>query len=168
MKKTPSRRCSECTRVFVPNPRVGDRQATCGDQECQRRRHAKACRRWRAKNRGVTASHYKDVVKPYRWRHPGYQRRWRVARRVGEIREEIAAVAERVGKQLRSVLSRGRLAYAEAGREPSHVQATTGKSLVVALAAGSLIAGVVDELAAVLAGLEAVAERGDEARYESR
>ncbi len=131
---------------------------TCGDRECQRRRHAEACRGWRAKNRGVTASHYKDVVAPYRQRHPGYQRRWRVVRRVGEIRDEIAAAAVRVGKQLRSVLSRGRVAQVEAGREPGHVQATTAKSLSAALAAGAAISGALAELAAVIAELGMVTE----------
>jgi hypothetical protein len=42
-KKRP---CSECRRWFRPQPRVGARQATCGAQECRRKRHRRADRLW--------------------------------------------------------------------------------------------------------------------------
>jgi hypothetical protein len=42
-KKRP---CSMCRRWFVPDPRVGDRQRTCGAAECQRERHRQADRKW--------------------------------------------------------------------------------------------------------------------------
>jgi hypothetical protein len=42
-KKRP---CSVCRRWFVPDPRVGARQRTCGAAECQRVRHRRADRKW--------------------------------------------------------------------------------------------------------------------------
>jgi len=58
-KKRP---CSECGRWFLSDARVGDRQHVCSAPECQRARHRKADRAWRA-------------------RHPEYDRarRWQAA-----------------------------------------------------------------------------------------
>ena len=87
MNQTSPCRCTECNAEFIPDPRVGERQVTCGAAECQQARHAKQCRDWRAGNRDATASHYEDVVVPFRDRQPDYQRRWRWGRRLREIRE---------------------------------------------------------------------------------
>ena len=46
-KKRP---CSECRRWFRPDPRVGCRQKTCGEQECQASRHRRKRADWRARN----------------------------------------------------------------------------------------------------------------------
>ena len=46
-KKRP---CLECRRWFQPNPRVGDRQRTCGSAECSRARHRRKDRDWHARN----------------------------------------------------------------------------------------------------------------------
>ena len=81
-------RCTECSGKFAPDPRVGDRQVTCGAAECQQARHAKRCRQWHATNRDATAKHYEDVVAPFRREQPDYQRRWRWGRRLREIREQ--------------------------------------------------------------------------------
>ena len=51
-KRKPSKRpCRICGRWFVPNPRLGERQKTCGTAECQRRWHARKCAEWNRKNR---------------------------------------------------------------------------------------------------------------------
>ena len=52
-KRRSSRRrpCSICGRWFAPNPRSGDRQKTCGSDECKRKQHTRSCRRWNRKNR---------------------------------------------------------------------------------------------------------------------
>jgi len=47
-KKRP---CRVCGKWFSPNPRLGDRQQTCGVMECQRRWHARRCAEWNRKNR---------------------------------------------------------------------------------------------------------------------
>lgn len=44
------RPCRICGKWFSPNPRLGERQKTCGDKECQRKWHAKKCREWNRKN----------------------------------------------------------------------------------------------------------------------
>lgn len=43
------RRCRICNRLFLPDPRVGNRQRACGRAECQRERHRLACHEWRKK-----------------------------------------------------------------------------------------------------------------------
>ena len=45
------RPCRICKKWFLPNPRLGDRQKTCGDPQCQRKRHALKCAQWNRKNR---------------------------------------------------------------------------------------------------------------------
>lgn len=45
------RPCSICRRWFLPDARAGDRQRACEREECQRERHRRADRRWRAANR---------------------------------------------------------------------------------------------------------------------
>src|SRR6266496_310026 len=59
LKKRP---CSKCRRWFVPDPRAGDRQRACSNEECQRARHRDADRAWHE-------------------RHPDYDRarRWQAA-----------------------------------------------------------------------------------------
>ncbi|MBK7578564.1 MAG: hypothetical protein IPI67_00015 [Myxococcales bacterium] len=66
MNSTTACRCVQCSGEFVPDPRVRERQVTCGAPECQRGRHAKQCREWRANNKEMTAENYQDVVVPFR------------------------------------------------------------------------------------------------------
>jgi hypothetical protein len=47
---TTHRRCVECSGEFVPDPRVKERQVTCGSAQCQRSRHVRQCRAWHAGN----------------------------------------------------------------------------------------------------------------------
>lgn len=103
---TPVRRCSECTRPFTPDPRVGTRQLTCGAAFCQRERHRERCRAWRAANAKATAAHYEDVVVPFRARHPDYQRRWRLAHGLREIREKMHPLAAPLRDRLQGLLGR--------------------------------------------------------------
>lgn len=49
--KNRKRPCRICGKWFTPNPRLGERQRTCGDTECKRQWHAKKCREWNRKNR---------------------------------------------------------------------------------------------------------------------
>ena len=46
-KKRP---CRACGKWFTPNPRLGDRQQTCGAKECQRKWHTRKCAEWNRKN----------------------------------------------------------------------------------------------------------------------
>jgi len=45
------RPCRICRKWFFPDPRVKDRQKTCGDPACQREWHRKQCARWNRANR---------------------------------------------------------------------------------------------------------------------
>src|SRR5690606_20089376 len=99
----PSRRW-QCRGPFVPDPRVGGGQVTCGAEECQRERHAERCRAWHVANRDVGTSHYADVVKPFREAQPDYQRRWRLAVRCREIREKTGTLGGVLLTSLRALL----------------------------------------------------------------
>lgn len=50
--KRRTKQCVVCRKHFVPQPRVGERQRTCGDAECRRELHQRARVAWRAANRG--------------------------------------------------------------------------------------------------------------------
>ncbi len=45
-RKSKKRPCRICGKWFSPNPRVGERQKTCGSKDCQRKWHAKKCSEW--------------------------------------------------------------------------------------------------------------------------
>lgn len=106
MKTITPCRCVECNAVFVPDPRVGDRQVTCGAAECQRARHAKRCQVWHGSNKEIAAGHYQDVVVPFRTEQPDYQRRWRWSRRLREIREKTTWMGAVVLAGLRELVRR--------------------------------------------------------------
>jgi hypothetical protein len=44
------RPCRICRRWFLPNPRAGPRQRTCGSPDCQRERHRRNCSSWHQRN----------------------------------------------------------------------------------------------------------------------
>jgi len=86
------RRCHYCGRLFVPDPRVGNRQKACSNA-CQRLRKRENNRVFREKNPeyGRAPERY-AYLKEWRRKHPDYQRRWREARKgersSGEIKAE--------------------------------------------------------------------------------
>ena len=49
-RKSRKKPCRICRKWFSPDPRVGDRQKTCGKKECQRKWHAKKCGDWNRKH----------------------------------------------------------------------------------------------------------------------
>lgn len=53
-QKNPTRKrpCRICGKWFRPDPRLGERQKTCGDGECRRLWHVRKCREWNRRNRG--------------------------------------------------------------------------------------------------------------------
>jgi hypothetical protein len=54
-KKRP---CRICRRWFTPNPRLKDRQKTCGDAKCKREWHRKKCAEWNRKNPDYFKTNY--------------------------------------------------------------------------------------------------------------
>jgi len=90
------KRCHYCGRLFVPDPRVGNRQKACSIP-CQKLRKKENNRRFREKNPQYWDDHYEQYVKAWRQRHPDYQRRWR--QRVKERRRSWGEIqAERLRK----------------------------------------------------------------------
>ena len=55
LKKRP---CRICRRWFMPDPRLKDRQMTCGDPECKKEWHRKKCAEWNKKNSDYFRSNY--------------------------------------------------------------------------------------------------------------
>ena len=57
-KRRPRKRpCRICGRWFSPNPRLGERQKTCGTDECRQRWHARRCAIWNRQNR----AYFKEI-----------------------------------------------------------------------------------------------------------
>jgi hypothetical protein len=54
------RPCRICRRWFTPNPRLKDRQKTCGDAQCKKEWHRKKCSEWNKKNTDYFRTNYLD------------------------------------------------------------------------------------------------------------
>ncbi len=52
------RPCRICRRWFAPNPRLKDRQKTCGAAQCKREWHRKKCSEWNKKNTDYFRTNY--------------------------------------------------------------------------------------------------------------
>lgn len=57
-RKSNKRPCRICRKWFTPDPRLGDRQKTCGKESCIRKWHAKKCSEWNKKNRSYFQAIY--------------------------------------------------------------------------------------------------------------
>ncbi len=57
-RKSNKRPCRICRKWFIPDPRLGDRQKTCGKETCKRKWHAKKCSEWNKKNRSYFQAIY--------------------------------------------------------------------------------------------------------------
>jgi hypothetical protein len=95
MGKPLLRSCCICRKHFKPHPRLGNRQRTCGRDECQKRRGCAYSRNWRARNPEADDAVYRRIRqrdrREYRrkyWathpaareKHAAYMRRWRAGR----------------------------------------------------------------------------------------
>jgi len=60
MRKTLTRKrpCRICRRWFMPNPRLKDRQKTCGRTQCKREWHRKMCSKWNRENADYFRTNY--------------------------------------------------------------------------------------------------------------
>ncbi len=57
-RKSKKRPCRICRKWFTPNPRVGDRQKTCGNNECMSEWHNRKCAEWNKNNRKCAQENY--------------------------------------------------------------------------------------------------------------
>jgi hypothetical protein len=79
------RRCPQCRRLFTPDPRLKERQVTCGRQECRRSRKRQSDEEWRSQHPDYFQSTYQqqkdaygtraEYKKQYRRQNPEYVRR---------------------------------------------------------------------------------------------
>ena len=79
------RRCPYCRRLFAPDPRLKERQSTCGRQECRRNRKRQSNEQWRAQHPDYFHDSYQqqkevygtraEYKKLYRQRNAEYVRR---------------------------------------------------------------------------------------------
>ncbi len=80
------KRCVYCGRYFRADYRLGERQKSCGRDECRKKRKDESHRRWVEANSGYFKSRYPNT-KEWRSKNPDYQKRWRAKRR--EIQDSI-------------------------------------------------------------------------------
>jgi len=93
------KKCQYCGGLFLPDPRVGDRQKACS-VGCQKLRKRENNRIYREKNPEYWEGHY-EYVKRWRQRHPDYQRQWRRRKKTeGRKKGAVEIQAERVGKAM--------------------------------------------------------------------
>jgi len=79
------RKCPFCRRLFIPDPRIKDRQRTCGRRECRGEQKRQTDERWRSQNRDYFRNLYPqqkeaygtraEYRKRYRQEHPDYVQR---------------------------------------------------------------------------------------------
>jgi hypothetical protein len=100
------KRCYYCGTLFIPDPRVGNRQKACSTA-CQKVRKRQNNRAFSKNNPGYWHDRY-EYVKEWRQKNPGYQRQWRQRRKAekgclssDEIQAEIFRKAlDHIGKNL--------------------------------------------------------------------
>jgi len=78
-------RCPICRSLFIPNPRIKERQTTCGRQECRRERKRQTNEHWRSQHSNYFQGMYPQqkqaygtralYKKQYRMEHPEYVQR---------------------------------------------------------------------------------------------
>ena len=55
--RSKKRPCRVCGKWFMPNPRLGDRQKTCGADACKQQWHTAKCAEWNRQNR----TYFKEI-----------------------------------------------------------------------------------------------------------
>jgi len=86
------KKCHYCQTSFIPDPRVKERQKTCGHPSCKKACKAENNARWRRKNPDCCQNDYPrvkqwldehpDYLKHYRQTHPEYVQKNREARKL--------------------------------------------------------------------------------------
>jgi len=105
------------------------------------------CWRWHAENPEASREHYGDVVVPFRVEQPSYQRRWRLGRRLAEIREQSKHSIDAIGSQLQAVLERATALSSEAN-ESTQSGVITKESLPTVMSAVATVMAALKQLAA--------------------
>ncbi len=90
-KKGQHNHCISCGKFFRPDKRVGNRQKTCGQEECRKKHQKVQQKKWRESNPNYFRGR-SGYVNGWRKRHPEYQKQWR-AKKHREIQTEIPPVS---------------------------------------------------------------------------
>ncbi len=93
------KKCLYCKTQFTPNPRVGERQITCGEHACKAALKSDNNRKWRKRNPDYYRDQYPRVkewlekkpeyLKKYRESHPEYVEKNLEAQRVRDRRKKL-------------------------------------------------------------------------------
>jgi hypothetical protein len=90
--------CFYCGKIFLPDPRVGNRQKACS-HACQRLRKRENNKSFSRKNPGYWRGRY-EYLKQWRLTRPGYQRQWRQRRKVQKKVTPSEIQAEKLSKAI--------------------------------------------------------------------
>jgi hypothetical protein len=93
------KKCPYCRIFFAPDPRVGQRQKTCGNPSCKKALKAKNNARWRKENPDCCRNdyprikqwldHHPGYLQHYRKNHPEYVHKNRQAQRLRDRRKKL-------------------------------------------------------------------------------
>ncbi len=101
MKKRKRKRCPWCQKVFIPNPRLKERQRSCGEPECNREQKRSSQRQWKVKEKEAYVQNQRD----WRKNNPDYWREYRASHSEYTIRNRdqtrICKSLRRLGLQKR-------------------------------------------------------------------
>ena len=91
--------CPYCKTQFIPHPKVGKRQKTCGKPACKKALKSDNNRKWRQRNPDYYSKGYSRLkdwleenpgyLKRYRGSHPAYVKKNREAQRVRDRRKKL-------------------------------------------------------------------------------
>jgi hypothetical protein len=70
------RRCPHCRHLYTSDPRLKDRQRTCGRQECRQKQKRQSNKEWRSQHPGYFRGVYEQQKEAYGTRAE-YKRRYR-------------------------------------------------------------------------------------------
>ena len=93
------KKCLYCKTQFIPHPKVGKRQKTCGKPACKKALKSDNNRKWRQRNPDYYSKGYSRLkdwleenpgyLKRYRGSHPEYVKKNREAQRVRDRRKKL-------------------------------------------------------------------------------
>jgi len=116
-RRAHSVRCVCCKKSFKPNPRLGQRQKTCGDSKCRLFQRARYRRRYRDDNSEAEAG-YRNKQKEFR--EPGF---WKAYRETHPESTERNRANSRLRKKLKKAGLQRQLDIAQLVDPPGNLEA---------------------------------------------
>src|SRR2546422_7818333 len=115
-RKRRKKRCRFCGQLFIPDPRLKERQYSCAEPPCQGKRKAGNQAQWLSRNSGYFGGRY-PKLKVWLASHPGYLARYRLehpekverdntARKRRRLRANAHRAAMQVARSLEAPLSK--------------------------------------------------------------